>query len=116
MKSYRASCSLFDAPRSGRKSKLSEKHLTFIDDKMKENDELTSEELRKMVANECGVEVSLSAIRHIRREKLGWKCENTRYCKFFREPNKIARLAFCLDALSRKYRFDDVIFTDKTTV
>lgn len=51
LRSYRANCSLFDAPRSGRKSKLSEELLTFIDEKMKENDELTSEELRKMVAN-----------------------------------------------------------------
>ena len=117
LRSYRENCSLFDAPRSERKSKLSEEHLTFIDEKMKENDELTSEELRKMVANECGVEVSSSAtIRRIRREKLGWKCENTRYCQFVREPNKIKRLAFCLDALSRKDRFDDVIFTDETTV
>ena len=67
LRSYRENCSLFHAPRSERKSKLSEEHLTFIDEKMKENDELTSEELRKMVANECGVEVSSSAtIRRIR--------------------------------------------------
>ena len=83
---------------------------------MKENDELTSEEQKKRVANECGVEVSSSAIRRIRREKLGWKCENKNYCQFVREPNKIKRLAFCLDDLSMKDRFDDVIFTDETTV
>ena len=52
LRSYRANCSLFDAPRSGRKSKLSEEHLTFVDEKMKENDGLTSEELRKVVGNE----------------------------------------------------------------
>ena len=115
LKCYCASGSLHDAPRSGRKCKLSEEQLTFIDEKMKENDELTSEELMKMLASQFGVEVSSSAIRRVRHEKLGWKYENTRYCQFFREPNKIKRLAFCLNALSRKDSFDDVIFTDETT-
>ena len=49
LKRYRASGSLHDAPRSGRKCKLSEEQLTFIDEKMKENDELTSEELMKII-------------------------------------------------------------------
>ena len=39
LRSYHENCSLFHAPRSERKSKLSEEHLTFIDEKMKENDE-----------------------------------------------------------------------------
>ena len=115
LKRYRASGSLHDAPRSERKCKLSEKQLTFIDEKMKENDELTSEKLMKMLVSQFGVEVSSSAIRRVRREILGWKYENTRYCQFVREPNKIKRLAFCLNALSRKDSFD-VIFTDETTV
>ena len=115
LKCYRASGSLHDAPRGGRKCKLSDEQLVFIDEKMKENDELTSEELMKMLASQFGVEVSSSAICRVRREKLGWKYENARYCQFVREPNKIKRLAFCLNALSRKDSFDDVIFTDETS-
>ena len=116
LKRYRKSGSLFDAPRSGRKSKLYQEHLTFIDENMKANDELTSEELRKLMSKECGLDISSSTIRRVRREKLGWKHENTRYCQFVREPNKVKRLAFCLDALARKDTFEDVIFTDETTV
>ena len=70
----------------------------------------------KMLASQFGVEVSSSAIRRVRREKLGWKYENTRYCQIVREPNKMRRLAFGLNALSRKDSFDDVIFTGETTV
>jgi transposase len=35
---------LHDAPRSGRKLKLSDEQITFIDQKMRENDELTAAE------------------------------------------------------------------------
>ena len=83
---------------------------------MKANDELTSEELKNLISKECGLDISSSTIRRVRREKLGWKYENTRYCQFVREPNKVKRLAFCLHALARKDMFEDVIFTDETTV
>jgi transposase len=58
LKRYRKSGSLLDTPRSGRKSKLYEEHLTFIDENMKANDELISEELRKLISKECGLDIS----------------------------------------------------------
>ena len=89
---------LRDAPRSGRKSLLKEEHLEFIDEKMKANDELTSAEIKIELVDEFGVDVSQSTIRRVRREQLGWRHENSRYCQFVREPHKNKTLFFCLNA------------------
>ena len=116
LKRYRQSGSLLDAPHTGRKSKILKKHLSFMDEKMKANDELTSEELKNLMSKACDLNISASTIRRVTCEELGWKCENTRYCQFVREPNKVKRLAFSLDSLLREDTFEDCIFTDETTV
>ena len=82
---------------------------------MQENDEFTSRELKEKLANECDIQISESTIRRIRR-KLGWKVENARYCQLVRDVNKIKRLAFCLKAFTEKDMFQNVIFTDETSV
>ena len=46
-----------DAQRSGRKSILSEEHVSFIDEKMKANDELTSGEIQKLLRDERAVTI-----------------------------------------------------------
>jgi hypothetical protein len=56
---------------------------------MKENDELTSAELREKLSKECHVEVSATTVRRVKRNVLGWKSETARYCQFVREPNKM---------------------------
>ena len=86
---YQQTSSFQDAKRSGRKSKLNREHLGFIDRKMKENDELTSGELKEKLSKECGVEVSARTIRRVKRNVLGWKSENARYCQFVRESNVV---------------------------
>ncbi|CAB4023744.1 Transposable element Tcb2 transposase [Paramuricea clavata] len=112
---YRKTGRLNDARRSGRKPKLRQEHVDYMDEKMKENDELTSRELKEKVAKDCDMDVSTATIRRARR-KLGWKKENARYCQFVREPNKMKRLAFCLKALREKEKFENIIFTDETSV
>ena len=107
---------LHDAPRSGRKLKLSDEQITFIDQKMRENDELTAAEIKQKLSEEFGVDISVATIKRVRRENLGWRSERARYCQFVREPNKMKRLIFCLTALEAKDRFEDAIFTDETSV
>ena len=107
---YRRTGSIQDAKRSGRKAKLSNDHVKFIDDKMKENDELTSAELREKLSKECHVEVSATTVRRVKRNVLGWKSETARYCQFVREPNKMKRFIFASNALLNKDTFEDVIF------
>ena len=61
-----------DAPRSGRNAKLAPEAIAFIDEKMHENDELTSRELKEKLENECDFQISEATIRRARR-KLGWE-------------------------------------------
>ena len=72
-----------DAPRSGRNAKLAPEVIAYIDEKMHENDELTSRELKDKLANECDVQISEATIHRARR-KLDWKVENARYCQLVR--------------------------------
>ena len=83
---------------------------------MKENDELTSGELKEKLPKECGDEVSATTIRCVKCNVLGWKSKNARYCQFVHEPNKMKRLVFSLNAIVNKDTLEDVIFTDKTSV
>ena len=110
------SCILYtNARRSGRKPTLKQCHLEFIDEKMKSDDELTSFELKKKLNEEHQINISSSTIQRVRRA-MGWKHERARYCQMIREPNKLKRLSFCLKAISEKDAFDNVIFTDETSV
>ena len=126
IKTFRSAISLFlsrysktgdigDAPRSGHNAKLAPEAIAFIDEKMHEHDELTSRVLKDKLANECDVQISEATIRRARR-KLGWKVENARYCQLVREQNRIKRLAFCLKVFTEKDKFENVIFTDETSV
>ena len=112
---YRRTGSIDDAQRSGRKPLLREDDKNFIDEKMRENDELTSWELQKLLHDERQVTISTSTIRNARR-KLGWKHEKARYCQLIRDKNKTKRLVFCLKAMKEKDNFEDAIFTDETSV
>ena len=79
------------------------------------NEELTSGEIQKLLSVERGVNVSTSTIRNTRC-KIGWKHEKARYCQLIRDRNKVKRLVFCLRAMNEKDGFEDVIFSDETTV
>lgn len=57
---YRKTGRLIDAPQSGQKPKLKQEHMDYIDEKMKENDELTSRELKGKVAEDYDMDVSNS--------------------------------------------------------
>ena len=113
---YQNTGSLRDAKRSGRKSKLQNEHVNFSDNALSENDELTSKELSEKLSTECGIQVSATTVRRVRRNVLGWKTESARYCQFVRDPNKIKRLVFALKTITEKDTFEDVIFTDETSV
>ena len=112
---YQRTTSIDDAPRSGRKGKLSAEDMNLINEKIKQNDELTSAKLQKLLKDERNISVSTSTVKYARR-KLGWKHEKSRYCQFIRDQNKIKRLVFCLKAMKDKDCFEDVVFTGETSV
>ena len=77
---YKKTGSIEDAQRSGRKAILSLGDVNFIDEKMKVNDESTSNELQKLLRDERNVN-TLSSTKRIVRRKIGWKHEMIRMMK-----------------------------------
>ena len=71
--------------------------------------------LQKLLLQERGVKVSVSAIKKV-QWKLGWRKHGPKYCQAIREPNRVARLAFCERLLETGEMFDDVIFTDESSI
>ena len=55
---------------------------------------------------------------HIKRtrQKLGWKKCGPHYCQMLRETNRIARLAFTQECLEKGEDFEDVVFTNESTI
>ena len=71
--------------------------------------------LQRLLLTECGLQVSISAIKAARR-RLGWKRTGPKYCQVIREPNRVARLAFSERCVEAAETFDDVIFTDESSI
>lgn len=94
---------------------LTEEHQKFIDDKIKENDELTGPELQKMIEEVYGVQASVATILRCRR-KLGWLVGKTRFGPMVSDKNKPLRLAFAESCLANRDDFQDVVFVDECTV
>lgn len=59
--------------------------------------------------------VSLSTIKKCRRD-LGWVATKPHYCQLIREANKQKRVDWCMKCLQDEDYFDDVIFSDESTV
>ena len=96
--------SLRDAKRSGRKSKLENEHVNFIDNALSKNDELISKELSEKLSTECGIQISATTVRRDQRNVQGRKTESARYCQFVRDPNKVKWLVFALKTITEKIR------------
>ena len=70
-------------PPTSHQSKLSHKHITFIDEAISANPELTSPEIAQLLQECTGLRISCTTVRRIRK-KLGWTLKKTRYCQLIR--------------------------------
>lgn len=61
------------------------------------------------------MKASLTAIKKV-RWNLGWRKRGPKYCQAVREANRVARLAFCERCVETGETFDDVIFTDESSI
>ena len=107
-----------NCPRSGLPLKVPEAHYECIDDAMVENDELTATDLKDILVKRFGsdkVQYSIRTIARLRNE-LGWTFATVKYCQAIRDANKVKRLDRCSKRMEEKEAFDDVIFTDESTV
>ena len=71
--------------------------------------------LQKLILAEYGIQVSVPTVKSV-RWKLGWRKHGPKYCQAIREANRVARLAFCERLEETGETFDDVVFTDESSI
>ena len=99
-------------PGSGPSTKLSPAVQQMIENAMREDDETTATQLQAKLASQ-GIYVSLATIVR-NRKTLGWIYRGSAYCQLIRNVNKEKRLTWARTFLHDN--FDDVIWSDETTV
>ena len=108
--------SVVDRPRLSRPKLLNREHYEFIDNALASNDELTSQNLRDLlVADFPELRISLNTVKRARHQ-LGWVVSNPKYCQLIRDINKEKRMKWCNEMIKNEEQFDDVIFTDESSV
>ena len=114
IKKLRITGSVANLPRSGRPQKLSVEAKAFIDQQIRNNDEMTSAQIKEKLAKH-GVAVSSSTVRRSRKQQ-GWTLQRTRYCQLIRDANKIKRLEYAQRVLESGDTFHNVIFSDECSI
>ncbi|XP_071176442.1 uncharacterized protein [Mytilus edulis] len=113
---FRANGTLSDPPKAaGRRKTLQDRHLVFIDEKIHADREISAQELTREINARFHINISVATIKRARKS-LGWTRSATQYCQMVRHQNKPKRLDHALKCLADNEQFDDVIFTDETTV
>lgn len=90
-------------------------HFNFIDQCYNENDEHSAVDLQKKIKNSFNIEVSVTTVKKVRR-KLGWIATGPKYCQAVRPANCESRLAYCKKWLAEEDRFNDVMFTNESSI
>ena len=96
--------------------KLTDAHYSFIDEALQKDDELTTSKLHDLLLKSIpDVEVSTATLKRARRE-LGWITSTPKYCQLIRDSNKQKRLEWCKKMIDEREDFQDVIWTDESSV
>lgn len=82
---------------------------------MTDDRERSASEVSRLVRGRFGITVSECTIKRA-RQKMGWKRRTMKYCQQVRVANRPKRLDFALQCITNREQFQDVIFTDETTV
>lgn len=93
---------------------VEETHLRVVDECMRDNPELSSVDLQKIIEQRTGTQLSASHIRLLRR-RIGWTYRKTKYCQLIRNANKPKRLEWSTLQLRNQEKFEDVIFSDEAS-
>ena len=104
--------SVMDMPRQHRPKLLDRRHYDFIDNALISNDELTTRQLHTLLIQQFpDVKLSHSTLKRAKYE-LGWVITNPKCCQL----NKEKRLAWCKKMIEDGEQFEDVLFTDASSV
>ena len=71
--------------------------------------------IQRLLQTEFGRTPSVAVVKAV-RWKLGWRKRGPKYCQIVREPNCVARLAFCERCLEVGKTFNNIIFTDESSI
>ena len=113
---WRTNCGLRDQHRSGRRSKITLGIAAFIERSLQEDDEITSVELQRLLSRKFSVNISAPTIRRYIRMHLKWVVVRTRFGPMISEKNKTKRSQFAQMCLDMKDTFENVIWTDESSV
>jgi transposase len=102
-------------PLKARGIKVHARHMEFIDRKIRENSEVSSVDLQKMLRDEHNLSLSASYIRKL-RVKLGWVSKRTRYGQMVRDVNKEKRVQWAQEQMDNNETFHNVIFSDEASI
>ena len=112
IRKYSETRTIVRRPGSGRPTVITPEIKTFVEEKMREDDEATAEQLHRSLIS-CGFRILKKTILRCRKD-LGWTFRGSAYCQLIRESNKAKRLQWAQDHMQDN--FDDVIWTDECSV
>ena len=112
IRKYSETRTIVRRPGSGRPTVITPEIKTFVEEKMREDDETTAEQLHRSLISR-GIRISKKTILRCRTD-LGWTFRGSAYCQLIRESNKAKRLQWAQDHMQDN--FDDVIWTDECSV
>ena len=107
---------LDDNFRAGRPSKITSEISEYMERRLEDDDETTSVELQRLVSRKFAVDISATSIRRYLRVSLQWTVVRTRYGPMISELNKQKRLDFAKMCLENGDNFDNVIWTNESSV
>ena len=114
LKKYKNTGSMRVQPGLGRPSIITPEIQAIVDQEMEKDDETTATQL-KQILTQKGYKISLSTVLRC-RSKLGWTFKGSRYCQHVRPANKVKRLEWARKCIREKEMFDDVVFTDESSI
>lgn len=76
---------------------------------------MNAQTVQLKIKDDFGIDLGLTTIRRARR-RMGWTFSATRFCPMLKERNKDARLRQASEWKESGEWFDNVLFTDETTV
>ena len=112
LKAYQFTGSISRRPGSGRPSKITAEIKEIVEAQMRKDDETTAYQLHRLLT-EKGYSITLRTVLRC-RTALGWTFRGSAYCQMIREANQQKRLDWARQHLGKS--FDDVIWTDESTI
>ena len=107
---------LEDQRRSGWPSVITESISKYLDRMLEDDREISAMELHRLIAKKFGKQIPAQMIRRFLRQKLQWVVVRTKVGPMISDKDKAKRMEFTQPCLTAKDSFDDVIWTDQSSV